>query len=77
MATPQPRPFNSPTIGLELFKTVLTPDLPSVHMLAWGAATGTMLWHGFIGGPVSYKTLPRQTFGNLQSQLFKVCLPRF
>ncbi len=34
-----------------------------------------MVWHGFIGGPVAYKTLPRQTFGNLQNALFKVYFP--
>ena len=31
---------------------------------------GTSIWHSFINGPVAYKHLPRQQFGNLQSQLF-------
>ncbi|GAA5826298.1 hypothetical protein JCM5353_003781 [Sporobolomyces roseus] len=41
-----------------------------LHNLIAGTLLGSTLWHGFIGGLVSYKTLPRQQFGNLQSKLF-------
>ncbi|GAA5853447.1 hypothetical protein JCM3766R1_000769 [Sporobolomyces carnicolor] len=41
-----------------------------VHNLIAGTLLGSTLWHGFIGGIVSYRTLPRQQFGNLQSKLF-------
>ncbi|GAA5908863.1 Tmh18p [Sporobolomyces salmoneus] len=41
-----------------------------VHNLIAGTLLGSTLWHGFIGGIVSYRTLPRQQFGLLQSKLF-------
>ncbi|GAA5961609.1 hypothetical protein JCM3765_002647 [Sporobolomyces pararoseus] len=41
-----------------------------VHNLIAGTLLGSTLWHGFIGGIVAYRTLPRQQFGNLQSKLF-------
>ncbi|GAA5870808.1 hypothetical protein JCM16303_001591 [Sporobolomyces ruberrimus] len=41
-----------------------------VHNVIAGTLLGSTLWHGFIGGLVSYRTLPRQQFGNLQSKLF-------
>lgn len=42
----------------------------TIHVLAYGVVTGTTLWHSFVGGPVAYKTIPRQQFGHLQSRLF-------
>ncbi|GAA6064125.1 hypothetical protein JCM10212_006764 [Sporobolomyces blumeae] len=40
------------------------------HNLILGTLLGSTVWHGFIGGLIAYRTLPRQQFGNLQSKLF-------
>ncbi|CAF3309259.1 unnamed protein product [Rotaria socialis] len=42
------------------------------HLLSYASVTGITLWHSFIGGPVAFKTLPRQQFGLLQSKLFPI-----
>lgn len=42
----------------------------TIHILSYGILTGTTIWHTFLNGPIAYKTLPRQQFGNLQSKLF-------
>ncbi|ODQ50835.1 hypothetical protein SAICODRAFT_27205 [Saitoella complicata NRRL Y-17804] len=42
------------------------------HVLSWGTLTGMTLFHSFIAGPVQFKTLPRQQFGNLQSKTFPI-----
>jgi hypothetical protein len=41
-----------------------------IHMMAFGAWFGTLVWTSFIFGLVAFKTLARQTFGKLQSKLF-------
>ncbi|GAA6041289.1 hypothetical protein JCM8097_001318 [Rhodosporidiobolus ruineniae] len=43
---------------------------PAVYNLALGTVLGSTVWHSFIGGPIAYKSLPRQSFGHLQSRLF-------
>lgn len=40
------------------------------YVLGWGCLFGFNIWQSFVGGIISYKTLPRQTFGLLQSRLF-------
>ena len=42
------------------------------HVLSYASVTGLTLWNSFIGGPVSFKVLPRQQFGMLQSKLFPI-----
>lgn len=42
----------------------------SIHVLSYGILAGTTVWHSFLGGPIAYKTLPRQQFGTLQGRLF-------
>ncbi|KAJ9119472.1 hypothetical protein QFC24_005705 [Naganishia onofrii] len=42
------------------------------YVLAWGMTFGFQVWQSFIGGIVAFKTLPRQTFGLLQSKTFPV-----
>lgn len=42
----------------------------TIHILSYSILTGTTLWHSFLGGPIAYKTLPRQQFGTLQGRLF-------
>lgn len=44
--------------------------LATAHVLSYGILCGTTIWHSFIGGPLAYKTLPRQQFGTLQGRLF-------
>ena len=41
----------------------------TIHVLSYGLATGATIWHSFVGGPVAYKTIPRQQFGYLQGRL--------
>ncbi|ORY90766.1 hypothetical protein BCR35DRAFT_261287, partial [Leucosporidium creatinivorum] len=41
-----------------------------LYNLVLGTVAGTTIWHSFINGPIAYKNLPRQQFGNLQSKLF-------
>ncbi|KAJ9104954.1 hypothetical protein QFC19_003749 [Naganishia cerealis] len=42
------------------------------YVLAWGMTWGFQVWQTFIGGIVAFRTLPRQTFGLLQSRTFPV-----
>lgn len=65
MATP-----TTSTVGLQLYKTLLTPNTASTHLMLFSTLFGSHLWHGFIGGPVTFKTVPRQTFGLMQSKIF-------
>lgn len=58
--------------GLDLWKTLLTPTAASTHLTLWAALFGGHLWHGFIGGPVTFSALPRQTFGLIQSKIFPI-----
>lgn len=41
-----------------------------LHMIAYGAWFGTLFWASTVFGVVAFRTLPRQTFGKLQSKLF-------
>lgn len=66
MATP------TNNVGLQLYKTLLTPNTASTHLLLFSTLFGSHLWHGAIGGPLTFKNVPRQTFGLLQSKIFPV-----
>ena len=44
-----------------------------VHLLAYSTWLGALVWTTFIAGIVTFKNLPRQTFGRLQSKLFPMC----
>lgn len=57
-------------VGVEYVKKLLTPDARSIHLLAFGTALGSQVWVSFVGGPVQYANLPRQTFGVIQSKIF-------
>lgn len=41
-----------PRVGLQLARTLLTPDARSAHILAFGSVFGIHLWTTFIGGIV-------------------------
>jgi len=41
-----------------------------IHLLAFSSWFGCSVWVSFIAGIVMFKTLPRHTFGRLQSKLF-------
>lgn len=41
-----------------------------LHLLAFSSWFGCSVWVSFIAGIVMFKTLPRHTFGRLQSKLF-------
>jgi hypothetical protein len=41
-----------------------------IHFLAFTFWYGTLLYFTFIQAPILFKTLPRQTFGEVQSHLF-------
>lgn len=43
-----------------------------LHLLATTLSTGLQLWTTFGSGIIAFKTLPRHTFGHLQSKLFPV-----
>lgn len=43
-----------------------------VHLLATCLSTGLQLWTTFGFGIIAFKTLPRHTFGHLQSKLFPI-----
>lgn len=68
MATPSPHP--AVNVGLNMWKELVTPNVANTHLILYSALFGSHLWHGFIAGPIGFKTLPRQTFGLLQSKLF-------
>ncbi|WWD21096.1 hypothetical protein CI109_105577 [Kwoniella shandongensis] len=52
-----------------LFQSALAPfTLKGFYLLTWGTALGSNVWQ-VISGFRTYKTLPRQTFGTLQSRL--------
>jgi hypothetical protein len=57
-------------VGIDLFKKLLTPDVSSAHILAFGAAFGAQAWFTFVEGPLLYANLPRQQFGNLMEKVF-------
>jgi hypothetical protein len=40
--------------------------------LVWGFSFGASLWHSFIAGPISFRTLEKPLFSKLQSKLFPV-----
>jgi hypothetical protein len=54
-----------------MIPTIFTSPAP-YHLLSYASVTGITLWHSFIGGPIAFKTLPRQQFGLLQSKLFPI-----
>ncbi|CAO1618468.1 unnamed protein product [Sympodiomycopsis kandeliae] len=66
MATP------TNNVGLQLYKTLLTPNTASTHLLLFSTLFGSHLWHAALGGPITFKNVPRQTFGLLQSKIFPV-----
>jgi len=41
-----------------------------LHLLAFSSWFGCSVWVSFVAGIVMFKTLPRHTFGRLQSRLF-------
>jgi len=42
----------------------------SIHLFAFACYYGCSMWVTFVGGLVMFKSLPRHTFGKLQSKLF-------
>lgn len=60
------------TKSLQFWKTLCVPNTASTHLILYSTLFGSHLWHGFVGGIVTFKTLPRQTFGLLQSKLFPI-----
>lgn len=57
-------------VGLDMFKSLLSPDVRSAHLLVFGAAFGSQAFFTFVGAPIMYTELPRQQFGNLMKKLF-------
>lgn len=57
-------------VGVEYVKKLLSPDARTIHLLAFGTVLGNQIWVSFVGGPIQYSNLPRQTFGVLQSKIF-------
>lgn len=51
------------------FCTLLTKNGGGVYMILLGALLGIQLWQSYIGAIVTFKTLPRTTFGRLQAKL--------
>ncbi|KAK1922519.1 hypothetical protein DB88DRAFT_495409 [Papiliotrema laurentii] len=52
-----------------LFQSALAPfTLKGFYLLTWGTALGSNVWNT-VSGYRSYTSLPRQTFGTLQSRL--------
>ncbi|KAF8482144.1 hypothetical protein DFH94DRAFT_627906 [Russula ochroleuca] len=47
-------------------------NLRGLYTLSFSFIFGMSLWVTFIGGVITYKTLPRQQFGSLQQRLFPV-----
>lgn len=52
--------------------SLVKPNTASVHLTAFALLLGSHAFHGFIGGPVAFSAVPRQTFGLLQSKIFPV-----
>ncbi|KAJ3292237.1 hypothetical protein HDU79_001576 [Rhizoclosmatium sp. JEL0117] len=48
------------------------PGLHGWHVLALGSATGMVLHTTFVASVIQFKSLPRQTFGLLQSKQFPI-----
>ncbi|OCF31397.1 hypothetical protein I317_05955 [Kwoniella heveanensis CBS 569] len=54
---------------MAVFQSALAPfTLKGFYLITWGTALGANVWNT-ISGFRTYKTLPRQTFGTLQSRL--------
>ncbi|WVR09146.1 hypothetical protein IAU60_006208 [Kwoniella sp. DSM 27419] len=54
---------------MAIFQSALAPfSMKGFYLITWGTALGANVWNT-ISGYRSYKTLPRQTFGTLQSRL--------
>ncbi|TIA81795.1 hypothetical protein E3P98_01857 [Wallemia ichthyophaga] len=49
--------------------TLLTKNGGAVYLILLGALLGVQLWQSYIGAVVTYKTLPKNTFGRLQAKL--------
>ncbi|KAL2003596.1 hypothetical protein VTN02DRAFT_3142 [Thermoascus thermophilus] len=47
-------------------------DLGSFHILSYGTLLGAQIYQSFIGGIISFRTLPRPQFSTLQSSIFPV-----
>ncbi|MCO5599868.1 hypothetical protein L7F22_053975 [Adiantum nelumboides] len=62
--------MESQRVGLDMFKSLLSPDVRSAHLLVFGAAFGSQAFLTFVGAPIIYSELPRQQFGNLMKKLF-------
>ncbi|WWC97864.1 hypothetical protein V866_004751 [Kwoniella sp. B9012] len=54
---------------MAIFQSALAPfTVKGFYLITWGTALGTNVWNT-VSGYRTYKTLPRQTFGTLQSRL--------
>ncbi|GAA5868222.1 hypothetical protein JCM8547_002279 [Rhodosporidiobolus lusitaniae] len=51
------------------FRAALTSGR-GLYSLVLGTALGSTVWHSVVGGPVAFASLPRASFGHLQSRLF-------
>lgn len=63
---------NPANVGLSMWKVLLTPNSASIHLLLFSTLFGSQLFHGFIGGPVTFQLVPRKTFGLMQSKIFPI-----
>lgn len=63
---------NPANVGLSMWKVLLTPNSASIHLLLFSTLFGSQLFHGFIGGPVTFGVVPRKTFGLMQSKIFPI-----
>ncbi|WWC91314.1 uncharacterized protein L201_006257 [Kwoniella dendrophila CBS 6074] len=54
---------------MSIFQSALAPfSVKGFYLITWATALGTNVWNT-LSGYRTYKTLPRQTFGTLQSRL--------
>ncbi|KAL8277411.1 hypothetical protein RQP46_010133 [Phenoliferia psychrophenolica] len=67
---PQPPTMSSSTATITPSLITALTGRRGAYALILSTVIGTSVWHSFVGGPIQYKSLPRATFGHLQSRLF-------
>ena len=67
-------PFLYLTLYLLLLNTpfLRTRIMPPLHLLAYSTLLGTQLYQTFFVTSITFKTLPRKSFVNLQGKIFTV-----
>ncbi|GMH43722.1 hypothetical protein BSKO_11644 [Bryopsis sp. KO-2023] len=58
------------TVELSFPSDIKTKATKFAYLFSLGLSIGVADWHSFVFGLVAFKTLPRQSFGLLQSKLF-------